>query len=432
MTFGNYLTSFLRIYINTNLPLDNLKSEDLADYEKAIFLHEYTHFLQNITGAFGHLHAWNTYDRIRQHLADQEVVQNPLIQLPFTGEVAEEQERYKRIRTRMIGSYKLRDGMDDSTSQIESLRFRRDQDVAIIHPNTPVHHLVLSLIDGNGNTMEYTLGEAAVSEAMAMLMETKHFQLDPPPNLPYNVCHMLTQHMNANFMDNIEFLFALCDVSMLSSYPGITFYRILQDMQLRDFTPNSAEQVIDYGLNFLYQRGWNVWEDYQTSMEGTCHVLQTLLTDPVLTPTVNWVVYLFHMGFHCRRENPYFMVRLYREPVVYEGLWNNVVAQFGTPEMHNNSPIRYFRAPLDLQEETDNILPITMLALNEVQLTLFNGKCECDLYDFCRRSTNGLLVDERCVTSPWLRAQDNPTCAYGAVWTSFGLCEKQVRVNIPV
>jgi hypothetical protein len=364
---------------------------------------------------------------LRQHIADPAVRESTEVLIPFNGEVADEQERFLRIRKRMVGNYRLNDGMDDTTTRIQSLRFIRDQDIEAIEPVPPAYHLLLSLQDDSSNAMDYILGEAAVSEAMAMLMESKHFQLDPPPNYPYNACRILAQHMGADFMNNNEFLFALCDVSLLSSYPGIMFYRILQNMQLNEFVPEFAEQVIDYGIQFLYSIGWDVWRDYEKSMNGTCYVIRALFNDPVFSETVQWVTYLFQMGFRSRNLNPYFMVQLYREPVAFEGAWNMVVAQFGTPELQNNSPIRFFNPPLELRAIQDQIMPITMFALNEVKQTLFDGKTECGLYDYCRRSTNGLIVDERCIHAPWQRSQDNPTCAYGAIWISFGLHEKTVK-----
>jgi hypothetical protein len=207
------------------------------------------------------------------------------------------------------------------------------------------------------------------------------------------------------------------------------FYRILHDMQLNDFVPESAERVIDYGIQFLHSLGWDVWRDYETSMNGTCYVIQALFNHPVFSETVRWVTYLFQMGFRYRIHNPYFMVELYREPVAFEGAWNMMVARFGTPELHNNSTIRFFNPPLELKEIQDQILPITMFALNEVKQTLFNGKTECGLYDYCHRSTNGLIVDERCTNAPWQRSHDEPTCASGAIWRSFGLHEKTFNKN---
>jgi hypothetical protein len=66
------------------------------------------------------------------------------------------------------------------------------------------------------------------------------------------------------------------------------------------------------------------------------------------------------------------------------------------------------------------------MALHEVNETLFKGKTECGLYEFCEHSRNGLKVDNRCLTAPWERAKDKPTCAYGALWASFGLNDKKV------
>lgn len=430
MELGKYLTSFLRIYINTNLALDNIKGHNLTDYEKRIFVHEYTHFLQNISGAFGHLHAWNIYDRLRQHIAEIKKNDSKQITIPLAGEIANEQQVYLRIRKRIQGSYMVKEGMEDTTTKIVNLRFKEDEDITALYPEkSPVHYLVLDLIDEQGNTMEYILGEAAVSEAMALLMESKYFETDPANNFPYHVCRLLARHMEVDLIENDELLFALCDVSLLSSFPGTMFYRILHDIQLKEFVPSNAEELFEYGLNFMYGIGWQIFEDYKKNMEGSCHVIQTLLNNAVFKETVDWVTYLFQMGYQCRIENRYFLLQLYREPIIFEGIWNNVIAQFGNPEIHNNTPIRAFIAPLALKATEDKIQPILMLALHEVHETFFRGKCDCSLFEFCEHSTNGLTVDERCITAPWKRATDQFLCAYGALWAGFGINEKKILLT---
>jgi len=426
MELGKYLTSFLRIYINTNLELDNMKGSNLTNYEKRIFVHEYTHFLQNITGAFGHLHAWNIYDRLRQHILEIQKSKSKQIDLPLDGKVADEQQAYLRIRRKMEGSYKVKNGMDDENTRIVKLALKKDADYVLLYPeHKPLHYLVLELQDKQGASMEYIFGEAAVSEAMALLMETKYFDTDPAANYPYHVCRILGKYMRTNLFENDEFLFALCDVSLLSSSPGVSFYRILLDLHQRNFKPASAEELFDYGLNFM-NTDWRIFEDYKKSMEGICHVIQTLMDNAVFKETVDWVTYLFKTGYQCRIANRYFMLELYREPIVFEGLWNNVIAQFGNPELHNNKPIRAFIAPLALKKIEEKIEPILLIALHEVHETLFKRKTECGLVEFCKHATNGLIVDKRCLTMPWKRATDEKLCAYGALWAGFGINDRNV------
>lgn len=427
MELGTYLTSFLRIYINTNLELDSMRKDNLTDYEKRVFVHEYTHFLQNIGGTFGHLHAWHTYDRLRQYIADLHAQGVKEIAIPLTGAVADEQERLLRMRKRMQGSYKVRDGMDDGSTKITNIRLKKDEDMEIQFPGSAlVHHLVLELKDGEGEAMEYIFGEAVVSEAMALLMESKYFETDPATNFPYHACRLLAVHLETNLMDSDEILFALCDVALMASYPGMMFYRILLDMHQKEFKPQSGEEVINYGIKFMEEAGWDVYGDFEKSMNGACHVIKTLFQHPIFTDTVEWICYLFRLGFQCRVETPYFMIQLFREPTAFEGFWNNVMAQWGNPELHNNTPKRAFAAPLALKNKETTIEPIMLLALKEVQETLLNGKTHCDLHQFCRHNTNGLIVDERCNEAPWLRSSDEPTCAYGALWAALGLRGKKV------
>lgn len=430
MELGRYLTSFLRIYINTNLELDNFRNGNLTDYEKRIFIHEYTHFLQNITGGFGHLHAWNVYDRIRQHIVDLRNKNVTAIEIPIIGSVADEQKLFHKIRKRIQGSYKVVAGMEDSSTIIKGIKIVKDEDFEMLYPDRPtVNYLVLNLSDKNNNEMEYIFGEAAISEAMAFLMEAKYFETDPADNFPYHVCRLLGRYMGIELIEKDEYLFSICDVALLTSFPGLLFFKILEDIREKTFEPSKSEELFDYGIDFLYSIGWQVMEDYQKHMEGTCHVIESLLNNRVFKETSEWVVYLFRNGFECRKRNMHLLIQLFKEPKPFEGFWNNIIAQFGNPEIHNNTPKRAFIAPVDLKEIEDKIQPILMLALNEVYQTLFFRKTECALLEFCQHSKNGLKTDERCTTAPWERSTDEFTCAYGALWANFSLAGLPVTIN---
>lgn len=428
MVYGSYLTSFFRIYIKTKQDLGQLDSKALGEYERGMFAHEYTHFLQNITSAFGQLHGWSTYDRLRQYIAH--IHKNPEkdLHLPLSGPMADEQRKLLAVRKDMEGGGRVRPYMDDASTRVVGHQLIKDDLYAEIYPDRPdLYHLHLDLKDKNDIPMKYIFGETAVSETMAYLMELKYYKGPPPPEYPYRACQHLGQYMGTALLENDEFLFALCDVSLLSGFPGTTFFNILKEMADTKFEPKTAEEVFDYGINYMYKTGWQVFEQYEKSMEGAMHVIKQLLPHPDMEPTVEWISYLIRMGFRIRSETPHLMINLYREPKLFEGYWNNIMLQFGNPSLHNDTTKRYFKTPYDLSSIEDKIDPANLIAVQEVRDTLIlRNKKECGLYKYCEQSTNGLKVDERCLNAPWERAKDAQACAYGALWKLYGLADKNV------
>jgi hypothetical protein len=120
------------------------------------------------------------------------------------------------------------------------------------------------------------------------------------------------------------------------------------------------------------------------------------------------------------------LLELFKQPIVFEGWWENVMAQFGTPQIYNSKQEPSFRAPLELQELEPLIQPIWLSTIQQIHHTLLGGRRRCTLYDVCDRSKNGLKTDERCHYAPWVRASDQLTCAYGSLWVNYGLADKIV------
>ena len=83
-----------------------MDDENLTDYKKRIFIREYIHFLQNITCSFGHLHALQSYDRLKQTIAKQQHENPHRILIPVASEPSDEQALNLRIKKRMEGDYK--------------------------------------------------------------------------------------------------------------------------------------------------------------------------------------------------------------------------------------------------------------------------------------------------------------------------------------
>lgn len=431
MASGSYATSFLRIYINTNQLLDKLDDSAVPDFEKRIFIHEYTHFLQNLMTGFGHRHVWNTFDRLLQLMAEQRTNGQEKLMVPLISPERTKQDLYLRARKTMEGSYEVEEGMNDATTEIVDHVEFADPTFEILQPGTGAVFLKLLLKDDTGCEMQYIFGRSAVAEAMAKLMDNKFYAADPSPNFPYHVCRLLGKHLGTEMLENKELLFALCDVSLLWQYPGKAFYRILQELIAKNNVPASGEAMFDYGLKYMELQGWPVWEEFEKSRNGAVGTLQSFFAHPTFAETRNWFIYLLNHGHGLRVARPHFLLEIYKETHAFEGNWKEAVARFGNPEIYTNKEkIRHFNAPLDLKDLEGKIYPMILLGGREVQRTLLKGEKDCTLLNCCKHSTNGLITDERCENTPWLRAQDNPTCPYGAVWASHGLKNKIVEIVV--
>ncbi len=425
--FGSYVPAYLLIKLRTTDPLHHINKIDVRDQRD--FVHEYTHFLQDITGGFGHSHIWNTYDRLRQVIAGQQKDGNTELHLPVKNAVTEHERNITEVMKAIEGSYRVGTGIDDATAFVEGCNFYIEPSFKKLHPRKgPPFFLNLHLKDVKGRKANYLFGEAAVSEMMAYLIETKYFGESALNNFPYKVCQKVGEYLETDLVENNEWLFALCDVAMISNYPGMMFYRILQNMARRKFVPQSAEEIYDYGISYMYSQGWSVFEDFRDNKNGAIKVLEDLFRSDFLKNTVEWFKHLLEKGYESRVKKPSFLIDLYRQPNPFEGFWNDMYVIFGTPQLHNGELQRFFAPPHCMKHLESTIEPLFLLSAQQVHDTLLHKKSNCDMLECCRQSTIDIEVDYDCTTAPWERSNKDKACAYTALWVSYGLHNKQVLV----
>lgn len=423
--FGEYVPCYLLIVLATKDPITNIKTLDHES--QRTFVHEYTHFLQNISTTFGLSNIWNTYDRSRQLISNLQKSNEDVMAFPLKGSAVDNQLRFFKIRRALEGSYHLKE-IQDKSAKVIKVECYRDTDYDAEYPDTGLEFVKLTLQDKGGNNEVFLFGESAVSETMAWLMESKYFSEKELYQYPYQACRHLGEYLGSPITKNDEWLFALCDTCLLSDYPGYMFYLILKDMKKRNWTPVDAKDIYKYGIDFIQQKGWDVWGNLTQNFKGSIIVLKELYDHPLFHPTLTWFTETLNKAYGLRFDNVSFMLDLYREKQVFEGYWNEIFQLLGTPQLHNGDAKRYFIPTPEFRAKEASIDPIFLLALRQIQNLILVGKSKrsCALKEFCDQNTNGLKTDERCEETPWERAKDKQTCAYGALWAVYGFKGKVV------
>lgn len=423
--FGVYEDSYLVIRLNI---LDSLeKLRELEKVDQALFFHEYTHFLQNITSVFGRNHIWQTYDRIRQLIAFIQNDSSKDLTIPSKMNEAEMQRKLNRITKHNSGQFGLGGYVNDLTAKIESFKISSDKELDELKPGNGVRFITLQISDENNNTCDYLFGDIAVSETMAFLIESKHFQGEWN-NFPYRSCFLFAKHLGLNLDEKPELMFTICDSCLFSSYPGWMFFENISRMVNENFVPENPEDIYEFSFHTARNFYMDVWADLEASKMGINIIIDKLLANEYFKSTGVWLKHILEGGYQARKHNMAFMLQAYREPDLFEGFWKNVVADFGTPHIINRKDERVFSAPIPLKSLEHEIDPIFLLALKQLNQTILSGSTKCELVSICEKSTNGLRVDDRCLNAPWERAKDEMTCAFGALWANYGLSEKEIKI----
>jgi len=82
---------------------------------------------------------------------------------------------------------------------------------------------------------------------MAYLIESHAYPSESRRNsAPYNLCEEVANNLYEEFPSDKGMLVALCDISLNSTNPGITFYNILKSMKYLNFIPNTVDDVYKF------------------------------------------------------------------------------------------------------------------------------------------------------------------------------------------
>jgi hypothetical protein len=420
---GLYHPSFLSLKVDTYINFDNIR--ELDDSVKAVYFHEYTHFLQDITTAFGLNNMWQTYDRIRQVIYEAQNCKEDLV-IPMNSKTVVAQYDLFKARESILGDKGIKElvGANRDISVVD-VTIDEDENIERVLPNGKIKILRVKLQSENEDLYDYSFGASAVMESMAYLMEQKFGIIETGNLFPYCSVKKLASYVCERISLNDEYIFALCDIALMSNYPGINLYLILLEIRNKDFYPNCSKDIYTFGNEVLKENGWNILKEYEISKQEFLLIFNQIYNLKEFEPTRIWLNTLIEESFEFRKNNIAFLLDLFIDKP-FGNNWEMCVSKLGFPEMHNAESKRWFSAPLDLRDIEDSIHPIFLLAFWQLEDTLLSGQTSCKLISFCSESNQKDFVDDNCRVAPWKKFNKEKLCSFCSLWGSFGLHKKNI------
>lgn len=423
---GTYNLSLFRMYIDTDASfatLQNVPPEHLATY-----FHEYFHFLQDATTPFAFNVMWNVYARtadLISHVQKAKTdIQLPLKNLPGIKELAREREFMNAVLLDQLCMIKGKAAEGGITVNAMAVRTRTD------FPDLPdvdgISFIQLALNDKNGDIGEYWFGGIAVIETMTFLIQKKFFPTQDVPDFPYMAAVRFAEYFYPEIGQNEEFVFALCDLALMTAYPGWAFHELMQTMRQFHFLPKSAEQIYDFCIPVL-ERKFQIWERFDHYKSKINLILNQLYGHQAFKDNLEWHLYIIKKGYELRKSNPLLLLKLYRERRPFDPTIYQFLDDLGAPEVINRNNERWFNAPAALVHIQATVHTLFISAISQIHNTLMDGSTKCVLYHHCKGSQPEMPIDEHCFTSPWEKAKKDPLCPFAASWAVFGLNQFAVK-----
>lgn len=419
---GIYTPSFFSITVNTILDLD--KIEELPVEVQATFYHEYFHFIQDLTTVFGLDCCWNSFDRIRQavyYIQNKEEVS----ELPLSGEIADSIRKHKEIQDAILGSKGLDVPDNPNAYKIKSVSLRRREELGGIFSDGSVRFVELDVESEEGRS-KYWFGALAIMESMTFLIQKKHFPESTAPTYPYKVASEFIEFSSEKLKGNDEFIFSLCDLSLMHPYPGFAFNELMIAIEQSDFTPITAEDIYKFAVNYFDERGYDVWEELERKRDGVLKMLDQLYGHKVFKDDKEWLKNVISYASELRGKAVYMMLDLYRDKTAFSDCWKVVLNKLGTPDVINSDSRRWISVPSSMKELEESVQPVILAAFFQLHELLLKGIKSCGLKAKCKASLMGMPIDENCDNSPWLKVGQEPICPFSGVLQAFGLNEEKI------
>ncbi len=455
---NTYYPSFLCMEVDTPDFLDAFMQIPYDERTEAAFLHEYIHYLQDLTTIAGNARIETIVDQIKW----------------VVGDLAKNKHNFKLpLNPNTTWSYNLKPNA--SSLKLCKGDFKiKDRNGNIITPNiaTPIsfelENATINLPNGahlnekvqaifkfqeeNGTEYKYAVGELAISESMAFLIED-HIYPNVLPNgghCPYMVVKKIVQFELNQVLDDLS-LIAICDVCLMYSFPGIVLYYLLDELRK---IQNKITPALIYILGFSSKIGdrFKRSSSWVSELTKTNNLAKSQMCDYFVHPY--WkqirtiVCRTFDDALSYRTKNPTLFLdiacggRLFRNYA-----FAKVIGALGCLSVKTSTDLVYNFLPKScegLEVDAD-----WFLSLHQLYNVLFTNDAiiqdrygnnilqkECELKNWCHDSFTRkgepdlTCLSYNCKYAPWQNttSQEIAQCSFVRLWCAFNL--QRIRLKV--
>lgn len=408
-TLGSYSPAFFKMNVNVNGDID---LNSMSPKEFSVFFHEYIHFIQDFTTAACCRRIYVYGEYLRHSVAkiingNEKTFQVPIILSNFENNV--------------LPNIKLLDHLEGDRSDVY---IQSINDVTLLPENVDdkdggkVEYEVLTIEINNGDYL--TVGTFAIKESMAYLVEKLCCtDYSKSPDFPYNIARILSDFILGERILSDIVVLAICDVSLLTSNPGLTYYRLLLAIKRGDIDAEDPEAIYDYfysSRSKVYNTGQPILSifDYLTNAKLALETLKMYYAVDKLQDLNQWIDDVFSLGVSLRTYRPYFILEMARGKKDKD----NEIIQFfaknvGAPLMENCQGQMYKLKMAGAEPPTEYLY-----ILEQVYYLFKFGSQACNLERWCMKNPGApeAKSDGRCNSAPWSRCRDVNLCPYALFW----------------
>lgn len=428
-TLGFYEPSVFHIYTRGDGKLADIITWQTQ--QASTFLHEYVHFLQDVTTVKGlqNLYIIGEYLRYVSKMVENNhyIVHRPIIPR-FAG---------KNVGKNWKASYHTQGEKDyDAQSYVS---FYRDQSTQITDDVTGkvinIGRIIVTCNCIGGGMTQFCFGSIQIMEGMAKMIQDTAY---PPvrrtsPYNPYYIAIDVANDIMAGLGNHNLTMIAIFDYALQSSNPGWAFVNYIEEKRDQGYTSASLTHDIVYNdlKNAKVKSNTLGLTTFQNGYDDIINQAKGVFADYtsgvwIFRNLGIWYNSLLERGKAIRNNLPYVFVDLARDgDIRKEGVFRKVLSIFGTPIVTNRKHDFDFQNPKNLFVKRDDLMHVyAMMQIHQVFYS--NGNFTCPLRKYCQSqpcSIRKQRVDVRCVKEPWMRMRTFNKCLFNIWWRFKGFKE---------
>ena len=419
-SLGLYSSSFLKMYLNTDENLENIFA--LSDPTSAAFLHEYVHFLQDITTIYGLQNSVHVVQYIKyvsyKHRKNGDIT----LKIPVKFD---KDENFKFYEEAGIRSIAFGTSFMDNVQSISEVKLERKNLIIgeILYEALNVELDVMQ----NGQNVKFQFGSKAINEGMAFLIEQYVYPdiIPKSSDFIYAASKMIIKKIYPILMKDDDLnIIALCDASLMYAFPGYVFVKTLDDMKQEEFIPSTAEDIYTF-VETHNPVSFHTLTDLKSILNNQTLTAFNEINDYFNTPELNetkqWIEYTFLKGNEIRNNKWGFVLDLCRSGKISKNpFFKDIYLKIGIPLTSNNLDDAYFYSPLE-DVKSVRIRPDMLWAVNQIYNIFINSSNSkfrrCSMFHWCQNAIPDNTSQE-CFDAPWEKV-NQCNCPFTLLWKAW-------------
>lgn len=414
-TCGIYIPSFF------SMKIDSLSfGENMTDRELSLFIHEYIHFLQNITTLHG-LERMNSDFCVLMHMINwlRENDEKP-ISIPLSDTILSDMTRNNQDISKLswgdfeeIKNYDIIDIVLDPCNAIQIDEYRTVESVIIKYRTNDTEEDICSF------------GAREIYEGMAYLIEqhiTKDFESSP--DFPYNTAYKVAEFFYPTLANDYRNILVLCDKALMFSNPALEFVEMIKWIKEIEFIPKSPDE-----LYYFLEQNWKIYDinvkvdyldNFKRLAEDVKSNMHIILNDKYFNDYHIWIDTIINYAITIRTHMPLFWIDIVDHGYVkHNAVFQSILHSAGSPLIETKRHEYHFITPNGCEDST---CLVYFKVFNQIFRILSMGDLQCNLMPWCNNTLNFVNVDSTCHKCPWNHPQkEGLLCTFKGIWQHWGL-----------